>query len=120
MDKFIAILCSIFVGINANIFATTTSNTLLDDIDVFNKMFSGISYKVVHLLFGEPEPGGPSGIRADVYFNSDEQAVIIYYDENGKVDFAVLGGWSKPNKENEYTEIYDISDEPPFWLMDNS
>lgn len=117
MKSIISIICLI-MGLSASKIMANPIN-LLDDIDSFNEHCSGVSLDTVHLLFGNPQ-GMLSGFWGDIYFNSDNQAVIIYYDENGKVDFAVLGGWSKPNKENGYTEMYNISDEPPFWLMDNN
>lgn len=72
---------------------------MLDDIDVFNECCSGMSYTTVHMLLGEPS-GGLSGFWGDIYFDSNDEAVIIYYDSNGNVDLAISGGWTKPEIES--------------------
>ncbi len=98
MRTLITLICTLVTTLNG-CKPIIDSCSLLNDIDVFNECCSGMSYKAVHMLLGDP-PGGLSGFYGDIYFDSDNEAVIIYYDSNGNVDFAILGGWSKPETEN--------------------
>lgn len=88
MKTIISTICLI-LALSANKTASDPVN-LLDNVDSFNERFSGVSSDTVHLLLGDPQ-GSLSGFWGDIYFNSDDQAVIIYYDENGRVDFARSG-----------------------------
>ncbi len=98
---------------------TTDSSGLLDDIDILNETCYGMSNDEIHTMFGEPD-GYLSGFWGDIYVNSDNRRVIIYYDEKGKVDFAKLGDETKqteviPNLEGVKLPDDDppIEDEPP-------
>lgn len=44
-----------------------------------------MSQAEVHKFLGEPV-GQLSGFWGDIYQNSEKQSVIVYYDENGKVE----------------------------------
>ncbi len=98
MKTLVAFICTLVTALNG--YDSIIGSSLIDDIDVFNECCSGMSYNMVHELLGEP-PGGLSGLCGDIYFNSNDEAVIIYYDNSGNVDFAILGGWTKPEIESK-------------------
>lgn len=62
---------------------------LLDDIGALSNKVIGITQNEVHELLGSPA-GNLSGFWGDVYYNSDDQAVIIYYDADGKVELVKM------------------------------
>ena len=63
---------------------TSDTQKLLDDIGALSDKVTGITQNEVHELLGSPA-GKLSGFWGDMYYNSDDQAVIIYYDADGKV-----------------------------------
>lgn len=58
---------------------------LIEDIEKLSTELQGMSQAEVHELLGEPV-GELSGFWGDIYQNSEKQSVIVYYDENGKVE----------------------------------
>ena len=59
---------------------------LLEDIEALSTELHGMSQSEVHEFLGAPV-GELSGFWGDIYHNSENQSVIVYYDENGKVEF---------------------------------
>ncbi len=99
MKTLVAFICTLVTALSGYN-SIIDSSSLINDIDAFNECCYGMSYNTVHMLLGEPS-GGLSGLWGDIYFNSNDEAVIIYYDNSGNVDFAILGGWTKPETENK-------------------
>lgn len=58
---------------------------LIEDIEKLSTELQGMSQAEVHEFLGEPV-GELSGFWGDIYQNSEKQSVIVYYDENGKVE----------------------------------
>lgn len=58
---------------------------LIEDIEKLSTELHGMSQAEVHELLGKPV-GELSGFWGDIYQNSEKQSVIVYYDENGKVE----------------------------------
>ena len=68
---------------------TSDTQKLLDDIGALSDKITGITQNEVHELLGSPA-GKLSGFWGDMYYNSNEQAVIIYYDANGEVELVKM------------------------------
>lgn len=68
---------------------TSDPQKWLDDIEALSDKVTGITQNEVHKLLGSPA-GKLSGFWGDMYYNSDEQAVIIYYDADGKVELVKM------------------------------
>ena len=68
---------------------TSETQKLLDDIGALSDKVTGITQNEVHELLGSPA-GKLSGFWGDMYYNSNEQAVIIYYDANGEVELVKM------------------------------
>lgn len=98
-----ALICTVFITAGGSK-PYTDPCALLDDLDEFNDNYIGMSVNTVHVLLGKPS-GGLSGMWGDIYFDSDNEAVIIYYNSSGCVELARYGGWSKPN-ETENKNVY--------------
>ena len=85
-------LCAAFLALFVALIGcdkTSDAQKWLDDIEVLSDKVTGITQDEVHELLGSPA-GKLSGFWGDMYYNSDEQAVIIYYDADGKVELVKM------------------------------
>ena len=68
---------------------TKNPQTLLDDTEELTSEIVGKSQDEVHKLLGEPS-GKLFGFWGEVYYNSDKQEIVLYYDTNGTVENVVV------------------------------
>lgn len=91
MKKIIILCVAVLALFVALIGCDKISDTriMLDDIGALSDKVTGITQNEVHELLGSPA-GKLSGFWGDMYYNSDDQAVIIYYDADGKVELVKI------------------------------